>query len=91
MAVVETALAQIEAENALEGAIKLKEISYIRAEGHLHTSGHASPVDLRAFANSMQPRWLVPIHGVAWDTEAEGFPRIRRLTDGESMTLLADE
>ena len=58
---------------------------------HLHTSGHASPVDLRAFANSMQPRWLVPIHGVAWDTEAEGFPRIRRLTDGESMTLLAGE
>ena len=58
---------------------------------HLHTSGHASPVDLRVFANSMQPRWLVPIHGVAWDTEAGGFPRIRRLTDGESMTLLADE
>jgi len=54
---------------------------------HLHTIGHASPVDLRAFPKSMQPQWLVPIHGVAWDTEAEGFPRIRRLADGESMTL----
>lgn len=57
---------------------------------HLHTSGHASPVDLRDFANSISPRWLVPIHGVAWDTEAEGFPRIRRLTDGEPMTLLKE-
>jgi ribonuclease J len=54
---------------------------------HLHTSGHASPVDLRAFATRMQPALLVPIHGVAWDTEAEGFPSIRRLTDGESMML----
>jgi ribonuclease J len=32
---------------------------------HIHTSGHVSPVDLRAFAKSMQPLWLVPIHGVA--------------------------
>lgn len=55
---------------------------------HLHTSGHASPIDLREFANSISPRWLVPIHGIAWDTGAEGFPRIRRLTDGEPMTLL---
>jgi ribonuclease J len=58
---------------------------------HLHTSGHASPADLRDFANSIAPRWLVPIHGVAWDNEAKGFPPIRRLTDGEPMTLLADE
>jgi hypothetical protein len=28
---------------------------------------------------------------VAWNTEVEGFPRIRRLTDGEPMTLLAEE
>jgi ribonuclease J len=58
---------------------------------HIHTSGHALPVDLRAFANSMEPRWLVSIHGVALDSEAEGFPPIRRLTDGEPMTLLTDE
>ena len=51
----------------------------------------AAGSDLRTFANTMQPRWLVPIHGVAWDTQAEGFPRIRRLKDGESMTLLDDE
>lgn len=54
---------------------------------HIHTSGHASPGDLKAFANSVKPRWLVPIHGVAWDTEAEEFPPIRRLMDGEQMTI----
>jgi ribonuclease J len=54
---------------------------------HIHTSGHASPSDLRAFATSIDPRWLVPIHGVAWDTEADGFPPIRRLADGEPLVL----
>ena len=53
---------------------------------HIHTSGHASPADLRAFANSMAPRWRVPIHRIAWHTEAEGFPYIRRLRDGEPMS-----
>ena len=54
---------------------------------HIHTSGHAAPADLRAFAHSMRPRWLVPVHGVAWDSDAEGFPPIRRLSDGEPMAL----
>ena len=54
---------------------------------HIHTSGHAAPTDLRAFAQSMNPRWMVPIHGVAWDSEAEGFPTIRRLSDGEPMVV----
>ena len=54
---------------------------------HLHTSGHASPSDLRAFANAMKPKTLVPIHGVAWDTDVEGFPPITRLVDGQPLEL----
>ncbi|MBP7816187.1 MAG: MBL fold metallo-hydrolase [Phenylobacterium sp.] len=54
---------------------------------HIHTSGHASPTNLRAFAKSMDPTWLVPIHGVAWDSETDGFPPIRRLADGEPLLL----
>jgi ribonuclease J len=54
---------------------------------HLHTSGHASPSDLRAFANAMKPKTMVPIHGVAWDTDVEGFPPITRLVDGQPLTL----
>lgn len=54
---------------------------------HIHTSGHASPADLRAFAAALAPKKMVPIHGVAWDEDATGFPPIRRLRDGEPMVL----
>jgi ribonuclease J len=54
---------------------------------HIHTSGHASQSDLRAFAASVKPRWMVPVHGAAWDTEMDGFPPIRRLRDGEMLAL----
>jgi ribonuclease J len=54
---------------------------------HLHTSGHASPADLRAFARAMNPLRLVPIHGIAWDGDTEGFGPIARLNDGEPIAL----
>jgi len=54
---------------------------------HIHTSGHASPADLRAFAQAMNAKQLVPIHGVAWDGDTTGFSSIRRLADGESMAV----
>lgn len=54
---------------------------------HIHTSGHASPDDLREFAAAINPLALIPVHGVAWDTEARGFPAVRRLADGEPATL----
>ena len=54
---------------------------------HIHTSGHASPTELRSFAQAMNAKQFVPIHGVAWDGDTEGFPAQRRLADGESMTL----
>lgn len=53
---------------------------------HIHTSGHASPTDLRRFATAIKPRMLVPIHGVMWDQES-GFNSIRRLRDGERLEL----
>jgi len=33
------------------------------------------------------PQQLVPIHGVAWDENTDGFPPIRRLADGETFAL----
>ena len=57
-----------------------------RAE-HIHSSGHASPADLRAFARAVDPKQLVPIHGVAWDDNTDGFPPIRRLADGVPLVL----
>ena len=54
---------------------------------HIHTSGHASPAVLQSFAHAMNAKQLVPIHGAAWDGDTTGFPSIRRLVDGETMTL----
>jgi ribonuclease J len=54
---------------------------------HKHTSGHASPTDLRSFARAMNAKQFVPIHGVAWDGDTPGFPSIRRLADGEPMLV----
>lgn len=54
---------------------------------HIHTSGHASVADLKAFAAAMNPRMLVPIHGVAWDGDVDGFSNIVRLRNGEPLIL----
>ena len=54
---------------------------------HIHTSGHASVADLKAFAAEMNPRMLVPIHGIAWDSDNEGFANVVRLRDGEPMNI----
>jgi len=54
---------------------------------HLHTSGHASPAQLRAFAQKSGAKRLVPIHGLAWDTHCDGFPPIERLADGQAYTV----
>lgn len=54
---------------------------------HIHTSGHASPADLRAFAEAIAPKAIVPVHGVKWDEEAAGFASVRRLADNEPMEV----
>jgi ribonuclease J len=54
---------------------------------HIHTSGHASPTDLRRFATAINPKAIIPVHGVNWDSETSGFPPIQRLTDGETVVL----
>jgi ribonuclease J len=54
---------------------------------YIHTSGHASPADLRAFAAAIRPKVTVPVHGVKWDEEAYGFGTIHRLADAEPLVI----
>jgi ribonuclease J len=54
---------------------------------YIHTSGHASAADLRAFAAAIAPKVTVPVHGVKWDEESHGFGTIRRLADAEPMVI----
>jgi ribonuclease J len=66
-------------------------LEWCRAAGaeiaYIHTSGHASPADLRAFAAAVRPKMVVPVHGVKWDEESRGFGMVRRLADGEMMII----
>ena len=66
-------------------------LEWCRAAGaeiaYIHTSGHASPADLRAFAAAVRPKMVVPVHGVKWDEESHGFGLVRRLADGEMMII----
>jgi ribonuclease J len=54
---------------------------------YIHTSGHASPSDLRAFALAVRPKMVVPVHGENWAEDSHGFGKIRRLADGEPMAV----
>lgn len=49
----------------------------------IHTSGHASPVDLKRFVEGIRPRKVVPIHSFRPDRYPELFPRVEAHTDGE--------
>ncbi len=66
-------------------------LEWCRAGGaeiaYIHTSGHASPVDLRAFAAAVRAKIVVPVHGASWDEEAHGFGPVRRLADAEPLTI----
>ncbi len=50
---------------------------------NLHTSGHASPADLKRFAMAIDPGVLVPIHSFQPERYGELFPRVERHGDGE--------
>lgn len=49
----------------------------------VHTSGHASPADLKRFATALDPKVLVPIHSFQPERYAEFFSRVEAHEDGE--------
>ena len=49
----------------------------------IHTSGHASPADLKRFVTAVDPKVLVPIHSFHPDRYGELFPRVEAHADGE--------
>jgi ribonuclease J len=50
---------------------------------HIHTSGHASPVDLKRFAEALAPKALVPIHSFAPEKYEWLFSNVVYRDDGE--------
>jgi ribonuclease J len=53
----------------------------------IHTSGHASPHDLKAFAAAIGARIVVPVHGEHWDDPRSRIPGWTRLADGGAIAL----
>lgn len=49
----------------------------------IHTSGHASPEDLRRFAAALSPRMLVPIHSFFPEQFSTLFDNVQQKQDGE--------
>ncbi|MFC2149240.1 MBL fold metallo-hydrolase [Candidatus Auribacterota bacterium] len=53
----------------------------------VHTSGHASVEDLKAFAKALNPGMLIPIHTFSPESYEGLFDNVRMLKDGEGMTI----
>ncbi len=70
-----------------DGYLTDKFQGYCREKGiaikHIHTSGHAIPKDLTAFAKSLNPKFLVPIHTFHSEQYGEMFDNVKVLEDGE--------
>ncbi len=49
----------------------------------IHTSGHASPVDLKRLVNALKPGKVVPIHTFKPEHYAELYPNVEIHEDGE--------
>ena len=52
---------------------------------HVHTSGHATLEDLKAFANALNPKRLVPIHTFEGKQFPALFQNVKVLEDGEVL------
>jgi ribonuclease J len=50
---------------------------------YIHSSGHASPDILKRFAEAMQPKVMIPVHGEAWKTWKEQFPNCSIIDNGQ--------
>ena len=50
---------------------------------NIHTSGHASPVDLKKLVAAINPRKVVPIHSFMPERYPELFPNVEAHADGE--------
>jgi ribonuclease J len=49
----------------------------------IHTSGHASPRDLKRLAAAVAPKRLIPIHTFEWEQFPSLFENVTLVNDGE--------
>ena len=54
---------------------------------YIHSSGHASPDVLQQFAGALNPKMLVPMHGEAWNENAQAFSQLTFVPNGQWLYL----
>ena len=54
---------------------------------HVHTSGHATVEDLKAFAAALNPKMTIPIHTFYADHYEKLFRNVKVLDDGEVLSI----
>ncbi|WP_084482738.1 MBL fold metallo-hydrolase [Marinospirillum minutulum] len=57
----------------------------------IHTSGHASPVDLKRFVEAVNPKKLVPIHSFHPEQYPQLFKRVETYADGQWWDVCTDK
>jgi len=74
-----------------EGYLTEKFKQYCEQKGlvieQVHTSGHATIKDLKAFANAIKPNMLIPIHTFEADKFPSLFRNVKLLKDGEELFI----
>ena len=53
----------------------------------VHTSGHATLDDLKAFAGALKPKVLIPIHTFESEKYPKLFKNVKVLEDGEDFEI----
>jgi len=53
----------------------------------IHTSGHASPTDLKKLVAALNPRKVVPIHSFMPERYSDLFPNVEIFNDGKWMFI----
>jgi ribonuclease J len=53
----------------------------------IHTSGHAYVSQLKALADALKPRWIMPIHTFHPEQFRELFPNVIQADDGVTISL----
>lgn len=74
-----------------EGYLTDKFKEYCRQKGlgiePVHTSGHATPDDLKTFAGALNPKALIPIHTFRADMYKDLFSNVKELSDNETYFI----
>jgi ribonuclease J len=54
---------------------------------HVHTSGHATPDELKSFASALGPKTIIPIHTFQAEMYKDLFANVRIIPDGKTLDL----